>query len=144
MGRFGETPSSRWAGELSPGPGVSSAEEILAWVARDGETALHPSCTAKMGTDDLAVVDPLTMRVRGIDGLRVVDASVFPFVTNGNIYAPVMMVAEKAADLIAGNTPLAPADVPFYRHRGETPLYPPGDRRNDLVDRPTQPVGEQP
>ena len=67
-----------------------------------------------------------------------------PYVTNGNIYAPVMMVAEKAADLIAGNTPLAPADVPYYRHRGDTPLYPPGDRRNDLVDRPTQPVGEQP
>ena len=104
------------AGELSPGPGVSSAEEILAWVARDGETALHPSCTAKMGTDDLAVVDPLTMRVRGIDGLRVVDASVFPRVTNANIYAPVMMVAEKAADLIRGDEPLAPEPLPFHRH----------------------------
>ena len=59
-----------------------------------------------MGIDDMSVVDPTTMRVHGIEGLRVVDASVFPFVTNGNIYAPVMMVAEKAADLIAGNTPL--------------------------------------
>ena len=95
---------------------MSSAEEILAWVARDGETALHPSCTAKMGTDDLAVVDPLTMRVRGIDGLRVVDASVFPRVTNANIYAPVMMVAEKAADLIRGDEPLAPEPLPFHRH----------------------------
>ena len=57
-----------------------------------------------------SVVDPLTMRVHGLEGLRVVDASVFPFVTNGNIYAPVMMVAEKAADLIAGNTPLPRAD----------------------------------
>ena len=56
------------------------------------------------------------MRVHGIDGLRVVDASVMPYVTNGNIYAPVMMIAEKAADLILGNTPLAPLDVPFYRH----------------------------
>jgi choline dehydrogenase len=55
---------------------------------------------------------------------------VFPYVTNGNIYAPVMMTAEKAADLIAGNTPLAPADVPYYRHRDGTPLYPPGDSRN--------------
>jgi choline dehydrogenase len=56
------------------------------------------------------------MRVHGLDGLRLVDASVFPYVTNGNIYAPVMMVAEKAADLILGNTPLSPEPVPFYRH----------------------------
>jgi choline dehydrogenase len=55
---------------------------------------------------------------------------VFPYVTNGNIYAPVMMVAEKAADLIQGNTPLPPADVPYYRHRDQSPLYPPGDPRN--------------
>ena len=59
-----------------------------------------------MGVDELSVLDPLTMRVHGLDGLRVVDASVFPYVTNGNIYAPTMMVAEKAADLILGNTPL--------------------------------------
>jgi choline dehydrogenase len=95
---------------------VETDEEILDWVRRDAETALHPSCTAKMGVDELAVVDPATMRVHGVDGLRVVDASVFPYVTNGNIYAPVMMVAEKAADLIRGNTPLAPAEADFYRH----------------------------
>lgn len=117
-------------GELSPGPSVETDEEILKWVAEDAETALHPSCTAKMGIDEMAVVDPGTMKVHGIEGLRVVDASVFPFVTNGNIYAPVMMVAEKAADLIAGNTPLPPADVPYYRYRDDTPLYPPGDSRN--------------
>ena len=93
-------------GELSPGPSVETDEEILDWVRADAETALHPSCTAAMGVDEMSVVDPTTMRVHGVDGLRVVDASVFPFVTNGNIYAPVMMVAEKAADLILGNTPL--------------------------------------
>jgi choline dehydrogenase len=104
-------------GEISPGPSVETDEQILDWVRKDAETALHPSCTAKMGTGPEAVVDPLTMRVHGLTGLRVVDASVFPYVTNGNIYAPVMMVAEKAADLIAGDTPLAPEPIPFYRHQ---------------------------
>jgi choline dehydrogenase len=56
------------------------------------------------------------MRVHGVEGLLVVDASAMPYVTNGNIYAPVMMLAEKAADLIAGNTPLGPERVDFYRH----------------------------
>jgi choline dehydrogenase len=105
-------------GEISPGPAVETDAEVLDWVARDAETALHPSCTCRMGVDERSVVDPSTMRVKGVDGLRVVDASVFPYVPNGNIYAPVMMVAEKAADLILGNTPLAPADADFYRHRG--------------------------
>ena len=103
-------------GEVSPGPSVQTDEEILEWVRRDSETALHPSCTAKMGTDIMSVVDPKTMKVHGVDGLRVVDASVFPYVTNGNIYAPVMMVAEKAADLILGNEPLPPENLEFYRH----------------------------
>jgi choline dehydrogenase len=105
-------------GELSPGPEVSTDEEVLDWVRSDGETALHPSCTCRMGTDDRSVVDPTTMRVHGVDGLRVVDASAMPYVTNGNIYAPVMMLAEKASDLIAGNTPLEPEHVDFYRHGG--------------------------
>jgi choline dehydrogenase len=104
------------AGELSPGPGVTTDEQVLGWVRRDAETALHPSCTCRMGTGEGAVVDPATMRVHGLDGLRVVDASVMPYVTNGNIYAPVMMIAEKAADLILGRAPLPPTDVPFYRH----------------------------
>jgi choline dehydrogenase len=85
-------------------------------VRRDAETALHPSCTCRLGTDELAVVDPWTMRVHGVDGLRVVDASVFPSITNANLYAPTMMTAEKAADLILGNTPLPPEPTPFYRH----------------------------
>jgi choline dehydrogenase len=105
-------------GELSPGPTVETDEEIRDWVAKDGETALHPSCTCKMGVDDMSVVDPLTMKVHGLEGLRVVDASAMPYVTNGNIYAPVMMMAEKAADLILENTPLAPLEVGFYRHQG--------------------------
>ncbi len=103
-------------GETSPGPGVATDEQILDWVARDAETALHPSCTARMGVDDLSVLDPASLRVQGMEGLRVVDASSMPYVTNGNIYAPVMMLAEKAADLIAGNTPLPPEPIAFYRH----------------------------
>jgi len=104
------------AGESSPGTAVSTDTEILDWVRKDAETALHPSCTAKMGTDSMSVVDPLSMKVHGVQGLRVCDASVLPYVTNGNIYAPVMMVAEKAADLILGNTPLPPEELEFYRH----------------------------
>jgi len=104
-------------GEISPGPSVQTDEEILDWVAKDAETALHPSCSLKMGVDEMSVVDPLTMGVHGLQGLKVVDASVMPYVTNGNIYAPVMMLAEKAADLILGTTPLPPSEADFYRHR---------------------------
>ncbi len=103
-------------GELSPGPEIRTDEEILAWVARDAETAYHPSCTARMGVDELSVVDPASMAVHGVTGLRVVDASAMPYVTNGNIYAPVMMLAEKAADLILGNTPLDPSTADYFRH----------------------------
>ncbi|HXP21024.1 MAG TPA: choline dehydrogenase [Streptosporangiaceae bacterium] len=104
------------AGEISPGPQVTTDEQILDWVRRDGETALHPSCTCAMGTGPKSVVDPASMAVHGADGLAVVDASVMPYVTNGNIYAPVMMVAEKAADLLLGNQPLPPANVTYYQH----------------------------
>jgi choline dehydrogenase len=107
-------------GESSPGPQVETDEQILDWVRRDAETALHPSCTARMGTDQMAVVDPLTMSVHGVEGLKVVDASAMPYIPNGNIYAPVMMTAEKAADLILGNTPLPADHVEFYRRRAKT------------------------
>jgi choline dehydrogenase len=104
-------------GELSPGPSVESDDQILAWVAKDAETALHPSCTCRMGVDDMSVLDPLSLKVHGLEGLRVVDAASMPYITNGNIYAPVMMLAEKAADLILGKTLLAPQHVEFYRHQ---------------------------
>jgi choline dehydrogenase len=110
-------------GELSPGASVESDEEILAWVRRDAETALHPSCTCRMGVGEDSVVDPASMRVHGLEGIRVVDASAMRYVTNGNIYAPTMMLAEKSADLILGNTPLAPITAEFYRH----PLAAPAD-----------------
>jgi choline dehydrogenase len=108
-------------GELSPGPEVATDEQILDWVARDAETALHPSCTARMGTDPMSATDPASMRVYGLDGLRIADASVMPYITNGNIYAPVMMIAEKAADLILGNTPLPPQPIDYYRHQPARP-----------------------
>ncbi len=122
------------AGEISPGPSVETDEQILDWVRKDAETALHPSCTAAMGVGEMSVTDPLTMGVHGTEGLRVCDASVFPYVINGNIYAPVMMVAEKAADLILSNTPLPAEDAPYYRHRDGTPLYPVGDGRNLVLE----------
>lgn len=105
-------------GEISPGPEVQTDEEILDWVRRDAETALHPSCSAKMGpaSDPMAVVDPLTMKVHGMENLRVVDASVMPTTTNGNIHAPVLMIAEKAADIILGNDPMKPEYMDYYVH----------------------------
>ncbi|MFZ4453452.1 choline dehydrogenase [Salibacterium aidingense] len=106
------------SGEISPGSSVQTEEEILEWVKEDAETALHPSCTAKMGpaSDPMAVVDPNTMKVHGLDNVRVVDASAMPYITNGNIHAPVLMLAEKAADLILERKPLEPIHADFYRH----------------------------
>ena len=105
-------------GEISPGPEVQTDEEILDWVRRDGETALHPSCSAKMGpaSDPMAVVDPLTMKVHGMENLRVVDASAMPRTTNGNIHAPVLMLAEKEADIIRGRKPLELQYIDYYKH----------------------------
>jgi choline dehydrogenase len=103
-------------GELSPGSDVRTDEEILAWVARDAETSYHPCGTCAMGVGEDAVVDPYGLRVHGVEGLRVVDASVFPIIPNANLYAPVLMLAEKAADMITGSVPLAPEHVDYYRH----------------------------
>ncbi|MGJ4081785.1 choline dehydrogenase [Corynebacterium macclintockiae] len=123
-------------GEISPGAAVQTDEEILEWVRNDAETALHPSCTAKMGPadDEMAVVDPETMQVHGVEGLYIADASVMPIITNGNIYAPVIMLAEKAADLIKGEKPLDPIDIPFYRAKQGMPLYAEGEEVRDHVN----------
>ncbi|MCZ9289266.1 choline dehydrogenase [Corynebacterium evansiae] len=123
-------------GEISPGAAVETDEEILEWVRNDAETALHPSCTAKMGPadDEMAVVDPETMQVHGVEGLYIADASVMPIITNGNIYAPVIMLAEKAADLIKGDKPLDPIDIPFYHAKQDMPLYAEGEEPRDHVN----------
>jgi choline dehydrogenase len=93
-------------GEVVPGPSVQSDEELIAWVAEAAQTGLHPTGSARMGTTPEDVVDPSSMRVHGLEGIRIVDASIFPTVTNTQTYAPTLMVAEKASDMILGNTPL--------------------------------------
>ncbi len=94
---------------------ITSDDAIDAWIRDQAESAYHPSCTCKIGAegDPMAVLDP-DCRVRGIEALRVVDSSVFPTVTNGNLNAPTIMLAEKAADAIRGRAPLAPSNAPVY------------------------------
>ena len=98
--------------EIWPGPHVQSDEEIDAWVRAKGETIYHPIGTAKMGTSDdpMAVVDK-DCRVIGLQGLRVIDASVMPTLIGGNTNAPTIMIAEKIADQLRGLPPLAPAET---------------------------------
>ena len=101
--------------EIQPGVDVVNDAAIDDFIRRRIESAYHLSCTCRMGAadDPLAVVDP-DLRVRGVDGLRVVDASVMPSITNGNLNAPTIMIAEKAADAILGRAPLPASDVPYY------------------------------
>ena len=103
--------------ELSPGPAVTTDAALDAHLRRKAESAYHPSCTCKMGADDdpMAVVDG-ALRVRGTEGLRVVDASIMPSVVSGNLNAPTIMVAEMAADIIRGHWPLPPTEVPVFIH----------------------------
>ena len=97
--------------EIQPGAGVASDGEIDWWVSRNVESAYHPSCTCKMGdADDPAAVVDSQCRVLGLDRLRVVDSSIFPTITNGNLNAPTIMVAERAADMILGRPLLRPDD----------------------------------
>jgi choline dehydrogenase len=99
--------------ELAPGAGAVSDDALDAFVRTSAESAYHPCGTCRMGTDAGAVVDP-DLRVRGIEGLHVADASVFPSIPNGNLNAPTIMLAERAADLIAGRAPLAPEPLPYW------------------------------
>ncbi len=100
--------------ELAPGDAVQSDDQIDAFIRSHGESAYHPSCTCKMGSDPEAVVDGAA-RVRGINSLRVVDASIMPSIVSGNLNAPTIMLGEKCADLILGNDALPPLNVPVYR-----------------------------
>ncbi len=99
--------------ELSPGPEVQSDSEIDAYLRDAVESAYHPSCTCKMGSDDMSVVDS-NCKVLGLDGLRIADSSVMPSIVSGNLNAPTIMLAEKAADIIAGKPALKPIDLPVY------------------------------
>ena len=101
--------------EIAPGKEVQTDAQVDAWVRQSVESAYHPSCTCKMGAEDdpAAVLDEHCC-VRGINQLRVVDSSIFPTITNGNLNAPTIMVAERAADLIAGNRPLQTSDAPVW------------------------------
>ncbi len=103
--------------ELAPGPEVTDDTALDAHLRRKAESAFHPSCTCKMGADDdpLAVVDG-NLRVRGTEGLRVVDASIMPSVVSGNLNAPTIMIGEMAADIILEKQPLPPITVPVYIH----------------------------
>ena len=119
--------------EIEPGDDVQTDDELDHWLARNLETAYHPCGTCRMGKDEMAVVDP-ECRVHGVENLRVVDSSIMPNVTNGNINAPTIMIGEKAADHIRGRQPLAPAGVDSFA---------PGDwEQNQRVGAPQRRTGK--
>ena len=99
--------------ELSPGKHVQTDAEIDEHISRNSETAYHPSCTCKMGTDEMAVVDG-EAKVHGVQNLRVVDASIMPNIVSGNLNVPTIMLAEKLADVIKGAQALPRSTAPFY------------------------------
>jgi choline dehydrogenase len=113
---FEQKAFDRYRGEeLSPGPAVQTDAEIDAHIRAQAETAYHPSCSCRMGHDDMAVVDGAG-RVHGVQNLRVVDASIMPAVVSGNLNVPTIMMAEKLADAIRGREPLPPSTAPFFVH----------------------------
>ncbi len=102
--------------EIMPGAAVQTDSEIDAFIRAKGETIYHPVGTCRMGADERSVVDE-TLKVRGVAGLRVVDASVMPTLIGGNTNAPTIMIAEKAADFLLGRRPLPPEDVTIAEDR---------------------------
>jgi choline dehydrogenase len=113
---FGQTAFDRFRGEaVSPTSQVQTDAEIDAHIREHAESALHPSCTCRMGEDDMAVTDG-SARVHGVGALRVVDASIMRDVVSGNLNAPTIMMAEKLADTIRGKLPLARSTAPFFVH----------------------------
>jgi len=111
---FEQAAFDRFRGEaVSPSRAVQTDDEIDAHIREHAESALHPSCTCRMGSDDMAVTDG-DARVHGVSGLRVVDASIMPDVVSGNLNAPVIMMAEKLADAIRGRAPLSRSKAPYW------------------------------
>lgn len=106
--------------EISPGVHCQSDAELDAFIREHAETAFHPSCSCKMGEDDMAVVDGQG-RVHGLEGLRVVDASIMPEIITGNLNATTIMIAEKIADRIRGRQPLPRSTAPYFV-AGERPV----------------------
>ena len=102
--------------ELNPGSGVRSDAEIDAWVRRGVETCYHPVGTCRMGVERRASVVDGECRVHGLQGLRVVDASIMPAIVSGNTNAPTIMIAEKMSDLLRGKASLAREDAAVWRH----------------------------
>ena len=100
--------------EISPGSDVQSDDEIDQFVRARSESAYHPACTCKMGNDEGAVVDAQG-RVHGMENLRVIDSSIMPSIVSGNLNAPVIMMAEKLADVIRGRQPYTPSDAPVFK-----------------------------
>jgi choline dehydrogenase len=113
---FGQPAFDAYRGrEIQPGAEVTGDEAIDAFIRQRVESAFHPCGTCRMGdvADPFAVVDAGT-RVIGMNGLRVVDSSIMPRITNGNLNAPTIMIGEKASDLILGRAPLPPSNAPYY------------------------------
>ncbi|GJH27752.1 choline dehydrogenase [Caballeronia novacaledonica] len=120
--------------ELHPSEDLKSDAELDAFVRAKAETAFHPSCSCKMGYDDMAVVDG-EGRVHGMEGLRVVDASIMPQITTGNLNAPTIMLAEKIADRVRGREALGRVDTPYFVAEGKR-------ARKESVARVTREFGE--